>query len=419
MEYAFFLGANPALSALELWYRFHDENNRTSFDMSLLPKLILMKSDSVNILEKVASLGGTPFAGCVAARLNALDAEQMISELKLTEKIASSNKHLLGISFISQRKNPALITPKDVRQFGMKIKKTVRVKGLRLILPQDGTSLSSAQIYNENIIQNGLAINIIEETSGSYLIIILKQVQDIAFYTKRDRERPESDPGKGMLPVKLAQIYLNLASIPLNGKIYDPFCGVGTIAAEALLSGYKISASDISPRQVERTKKNLEWLNSVLPEKKLDKRIDSLFTHDVQKPIAEIADDSLDAIVSEGWLGPALMRESNPYGIEKTFFETQTKLFALLYHARNKLKSGGVVLISLPAFRIGKRIVRAPFLQEEFRKDIPSPFILDSLVPDEWHGFPVFRDSLRGQALYGRPDALVLRDIVRFKKHGL
>jgi tRNA G10 N-methylase Trm11 len=56
--------------------------------------------------------------------------------------------------------------------------------------------------------------------------------QDIDAYTKRDTSKSR-DMVVGMMPPKLAQIMINLATEGRKEIIYDPFCGLGTILIEA------------------------------------------------------------------------------------------------------------------------------------------------------------------------------------------
>jgi tRNA G10 N-methylase Trm11 len=323
----------------------------------------------------------------------------------------------LGISHENLTQgNPDIATTRDLRELAMKIKKTLTLKGLRIVLPQSGTSLSSAQIFNSQIPDKAIGIDLIQISENNYLLAQIEAVQDIDFYTRRDRERPATDPGKGMIPVKVAQIFINLSQASPDTEIYDPFCGAGTIASEALLMDFDVAASDISLKQVERTKANIDWLRDTFSGIVSSKRQVKFFGHDITKPLPEIISTaSLSAVVSEGWLGPAISRQPSAFEIENTFVRTQELLLSVLNSTYTALKSGARIVIALPAFRVDKRVIRAPFLQEDFRRFLPRGYEIDPIVPQEW-SHPVFRESSQGMMLYGRPDALVLRDILRLKK---
>ncbi len=83
-------------------------------------------------------------------------------------------------------------------------------------------------------------------------------VQDIDAYTRRDMSR-ERSMKVGMMPPKLAQIMINLATKGNKTlSIWDPFCGLGTTLIEADHMGYeKLKGSDISPDMVSATTTNL------------------------------------------------------------------------------------------------------------------------------------------------------------------
>lgn len=86
-------------------------------------------------------------------------------------------------------------------------------------------------------------------------------VQDIDAYAKRDQARPARDAKVGMLPPKLAQILINLCGkLPDQTRILDPFCGTGVLLQEALLMGYQAYGTDLNPRMIEYSEKNLTWL---------------------------------------------------------------------------------------------------------------------------------------------------------------
>ncbi len=70
------------------------------------------------------------------------------------------------------------------------------------------------------------------------------------------KHRPFSHPIS--LHPKYARAMVNLAMVPLGGRILDPFCGTGGVLIEAALLGYEPLGSDIDPRMVEGSKRNLE-----------------------------------------------------------------------------------------------------------------------------------------------------------------
>jgi len=411
MEYLFFLGTNPALSAAEIWHYLSNKKISADYNFDLLP-FALKVTTEIELREIIDKLGGVPLIGIKRGVISSLSEENIIAALKLEQRFNEDKKPLFSLSY-GDSSGTGSITPRELRSLAVSIKKRLSLKGLRFITPQNGTAPTTAQLFNNKLPQEGVAIHIIKN-DNEYIVVEITEVQDIRSYATRDRLRPEVDPGKGMLPVKLAQIFLNLASVPDGGLIYDPFCGSGTIISEALLKGYRAIASDISPKQVARTQENVEWLGKQVGNPGLVNNVVS-FVQDVEKGFSKLEHNSIDAVVSEGWLGPGLKYTPSLSDIEKTYFQVQTILFAFLKNINNFLKKDGSILISLPAFRVQKRIIRAPFLQPDFLKLLPKTFSVEKIVPDNWD-HQLFRETRQGQILYGRSDALVLRDILLLRK---
>lgn len=208
------------------------------------------------------------------------------------------------------------------RDFGLekKYKREIEEKGCkaRFILPQKDNILSSVVVSKQRITE------IIFNQEGIYKTVA---VQDFEDWNRRDYGRPEVSGHIGMLPPKVARMMVNLAKAK---SVMDPFCGVGTIAAEALMIGNTVIASDINPDQVSKTKKNLEWLG--LPGY-------SVQVADARK----ISGQSVEAIVTEPDLGP------RP-GLFELYNDS-------LSNWRHLLKPGGRVVIALPSYGEDDRIV--------------------------------------------------------------
>jgi DNA modification methylase len=54
-------------------------------------------------------------------------------------------------------------------------------------------------------------------------------------------------PYKGKFYPQLAKSLMNIAELPVGGKLLDPFCGSGTVLLEGLLNGYAAFGCDINP----------------------------------------------------------------------------------------------------------------------------------------------------------------------------
>ncbi len=58
-------------------------------------------------------------------------------------------------------------------------------------------------------------------------------------------------PYKGKFYPQLVRPLLNILDVPKGGTVFDPFCGSGTVALEAVLNGYDAYGCDINPIAVE------------------------------------------------------------------------------------------------------------------------------------------------------------------------
>jgi tRNA G10 N-methylase Trm11 len=231
-------------------------------------------------------------------------------------------------------------------------------------------------------------------------------VQDFEAYSERDYGRPARDARVGSLPPKLAQMLINLANIPAGGQFHDPFVGIGTVLQEGILSGYRVSGSDIAPEQVSNSQKNLEWLqHNVVPKPP------------APQVVLAAADgfaaekESLDALVTEGTLGPP---ESRPLD-EATAIQRSASIAALwrpvLKHAHSLLKKHGNVVCTWPVYvtQSGGRI-SVPLLDELETLGYRAETLLP---PSLAAGSSV---TARGTLIYARPDQVVQREIIRLSK---
>lgn len=170
----------------------------------------------------------------------------------------TEGKFTLGLSLYGFK-----INTKRVNATGLSLKKVIKATDRPVrIVPNKSLELSSAQVlHNKLFTSHNWELLLIKNGNKTYLAQTT-DVQDIEAYAARDQARPMRDARVGMLPPKLAQTIINLSS-PKDPEsiIYDPFCGTGVLLQEALLMRYVIAGSDLDPRMVEYTQKNLVWLN--------------------------------------------------------------------------------------------------------------------------------------------------------------
>lgn len=248
-------------------------------------------------------------------------------------------------------------------------------------------------IFKARVIEKGIDINIIK---GSKNIFVGETVaiQNIDEYSKRDYFKPLRDARVGMLPPKLAQIMINLAGLVTNPDhiqtIYDPFCGTGTVPMEGLLMGKNVIGSDIDPRMVEYSKKNLSWLEYEFS-KKIDPKLKSrIFERDARFINGKCLPEKIDAIVTESYLGGPQTGTPSPEVREKIFRELANLHLNWLKAVNPFLKKGARVVMCITAFLTKTGIEYFPKFKE----------IAENA------GFRIV-----GTFTYDRPDQIVIRDI--------
>lgn len=85
-------------------------------------------------------------------------------------------------------------------------------------------------------------------------------------------------PYKGKFYPQLVRPLLNILSVPTGGTVFDPFCGSGTVALEAILNGYSAFGCDINPIATEIAKAKTSILS--VPTYEFEKHI-ALFISDL------------------------------------------------------------------------------------------------------------------------------------------
>ncbi|MCA9332787.1 methyltransferase domain-containing protein [Candidatus Saccharibacteria bacterium] len=157
------------------------------------------------------------------------------------------------------------VSPAKINASALQLKKIIKNAGKSVrIVPNVKNELNSAQvIHNKLTSKNGWELVLIKDKNQTILAQTV-HVQDIEAYAARDQKRPKRDARVGMLPPKLAQIIVNMASTGNNrfgATVLDPFCGTGVVLQEAAIMGFSVYGTDIEPRMIEFSTENLNWLD--------------------------------------------------------------------------------------------------------------------------------------------------------------
>ncbi len=240
MTFLLVLGREPKISLAELEAIFSSSKVK-----HIAPQLALVTAHSIPLNR----LGGT----IKAAQILDEPIQDFLSKLP-------DGKITLGISDYSEHANP-----RKTWELALKYKNMLKRHGRNVRLVPNGKSpiLTSATSHHNQL---GEKTNHIEIVKFSKYTGISIGTQNITAYAKRDQVRPARDAFVGMLPPKLAQILINLASTGAkSGTILDPFCGTGVILQESVLMGYSAYGTDLSEKMIQYSQKNLDWIAGRTP----------------------------------------------------------------------------------------------------------------------------------------------------------
>lgn len=307
------LGRQPALGIAELEGLFGASALTPVGETAVL---LAVDPNTVNFKR----LGGTVKAGKLLHEFKKTDWNGIEEYLEKhfpehLKYLPEDGKLNLGLSTygvdVSVKKQQA--TALSLKKIAKKHGKAVRV------VPNKTHELNSASVLHNNLVgENGWELCFVAHQDSIFMSQTIF-IQDIEAYAARDQKRPKRDAKVGMLPPKLAQIIVNLASgkielleqqnsfgldaaqgsqeertkrisntvseqqtpadtvlrqeekqfvNPVHEQgfptkvILDPFCGTGVVLQEALLMGYDVFGTDIDLRMVQYSEENIEWLKT-------------------------------------------------------------------------------------------------------------------------------------------------------------
>ena len=379
--YLALLGQTPNLAFAELQAILPE----SQLILPHLAKLPLNDDGDARRLQKLA--GGVVKIFRQLKKINPKTDKQTLADLLLAILLQQQDDYR---SFALSELGRDHLSPFDVSDFKKQLKK--QGVGKRFL---DGSrhGLSAAVLLHQTKI---LELTIIQ-TQESLLIVQTVSVQDIDWWSLKDRQKPYRDHKKGMLPPKVARMMLNLAlakhyrhqdwrQLDFSGlNLYDPFCGSGTILLEGMDFNLQLLGSDLDKRAVLGAQTNLSWYQQ---------QISTLSNYriwlaDVSKTVQ--LPKKIDLLVTEPYLGrprPALKFLPHMFlGLEKMYlgaFKAWRKI----------LQPGAQIVIVFPFVQTGKQ-------EYNLRK------LIDKLAK---LGYTLNLEPVN----YFRPQAIVKRQILSF-----
>jgi tRNA G10 N-methylase Trm11 len=302
--------------------------------------------DGGRLMER---LGGTVKLGDIVAsfpieQLSADHFMEMIDAHPRAEQVA------FGLSVIGGSKGAKA----KLGRIPLQMKKILKRKNARSrwVTGKGSAAPSPAAVAKLRLTDRGYDFVLFADRDTAH-VGLTTHVQNADAWSRRDYGRPCRDERAGMLPPKLARIMVNLARVDKGGAIIDPFCGSGTVLMEAALAtdAGQIIGSDNDARQIASSKKNNAWLAKQSILKKTDADRFHVFASDARTLGKRIKPESIDAVVTEGFLGPPL-RGSEPKAVlEKNRDEISALWKSSLKALRPLLKKGARLVIAWPSFK--------------------------------------------------------------------
>ncbi|MFZ2544765.1 MAG: hypothetical protein WAW80_02215 [Candidatus Saccharimonadales bacterium] len=385
--YIAILGRQPAIGMAEL-ERVFGNVYWFSHDSALI------ESDKFDIQK----LGGIIKAGHVVSKLSTSDWRKTSMEIVrlYSEKWnETTGKMTLGISVYGFK-----VSPRDVQRTGLILKSNLKKNGVSLrLIPNDQAILGTATSHHNKL---GLAPNkveliVIKGHSGKVIIAESTGSQNITSLARRDQERPARDAFVGMLPPKLALTMLNLAGSKPKMHILDPFCGTGVIPQEALLLDYTVSGSDLNPKMVDYTLRNLDWLKQ-----RYDSGNMQLIRQGDAIEYEWIEASEIDAVVCETYLGQPFSAPPALEKLDQVRRNCDHIITEFLKNIGRQIKPGTSLCLAIPAWNDGNdNFTHLPLIKK-----------VDQL------GYrPIeFKNVHAKDLLYYRPEQIVARELLVLEK---
>ena len=392
MNYVLIPGKNWKLSLAELILFL--ESREVKFKVPAFSRefFVIQTEEKTSVLD-AASLGGNIKIGLVDKIIPTELFEKTFAQrdretrTHLSESIASSNipsnmlekasaKYLFGVSVYCSAEALRPLVDKVHRFIGSTIKSKLAEREVRsefMGFPRDRSQpqLTHVEVLKKKLVENkaeilaciGKTQTLLGTTTG---------VHDPFEFQKRDIGKP-NQRAIFAIPPRLARIMVNLSGCIPGKTLLDPFCGVGTILQEALLSKAQVIGVDANSWCVEAAVENLEWLSREYAIRNGEFRV---LKGDTLR-LKSIVGSNIDCIVTEPDLGPALKDVPTSSYAQKIIDNLTPLYFGFLEQAHAVLRDGGRLVLVTPFLktRLGKPItMRTEKKAQEVGFEMVYPF---------------------------------------------
>ncbi|HVO37201.1 MAG TPA: DNA methyltransferase [Candidatus Acidoferrum sp.] len=365
--YVFVPGKNWKLSLAELTTFFEARNLR--FQVSDLSKsfFTVETEDTLNP-SIIDDLGGTIKIGKALLLISLENVKEAFlhknkraqAQIKtdLTEKLPTTaffqnpfKRLVFGVSLYFDDRH-FLRSSKEMHRFiGNCFKQKLEPEGVKakfMGFPKDRRlpQLTHVEVLKKRLIEESAEILFCISNKQAFIAKTIA-VHNPFEFQKRDINRPVQRKIFS-IPPRLAKIMVNLSLCSQGKTLLDPFCGVGTILQEAMLTKAQVIGVDINPWCVEAAHANLEWLKNQYGLNEASYRI---LSGDARHLSDQIPKETVDCIVTEPDLGPALRHvPTEPYA-HKIINKMEPLFHEFLLQAQVMLRNSGRLVLVTPYIR--------------------------------------------------------------------
>lgn len=418
-KYFFVLGRNSTLSIAEIISVLNLQN--VNFSMELISSEIAVCKTNQDLKsdELIKTLGGTVKLGKILDEISFDETETKFYKIFSAENLLGryfpqrEGKMHFGVSLYNAGGDSQLLSQleKQQKDIDLTVKDNFKKEDIKAGFVQiKDRFLSSVSVAKNKLITQGAEIVLIL-TPEKILIGKTLAVQEFEEFSLRDYFRPAKDKRSGIMPPKLARIMINLAKLGKNDTLLDPFCGSGTILQEAILLGIKnIIGNDISNKAITDTQKNIDWLFEKFSRFKRSDFNLKIIQNDAKILSEKLSSNSIDAIVTEPYLGPPMFRQPDLKEVERLLSELNRLYVKAFSQFAKILKSKGKIVIIFPAFEISGKYYFLPILDAI----IALGFQQEHFFSEELREHPAISLTSRNSILYGGKEQFVKREIISY-----
>ncbi len=418
-RYFFALGKNSTLSIAEIISVLNLQSVSFSLEFISSEMAICKTNQDIKSDELLEILGGTVKLGKILDEISFDETEAKFYKIFSAENLSrkyfpqKEGKIHFGVSLYNAGGDSQLLSQleKQQKDIDLTIKDNLKKEGIKSGFVQiKERFLSSVSVDKNKLIGSGAEIVLIL-TTEKILVGKTLGVQEFESYSFRDYFRPAKDKRSGIMPPKLARMMINLAKLDKNDTLLDPFCGSGTILQEAILLGIKnIIGNDISRKAVTDTQKNIGWLFEKFPQIKRSDLNLKIIQSDARILSEKLSLNSIDAIVTEPYLGPPMFRKLSLKETERLLSDLDKLYLEAFDQFAKVLKSKGKVVIIFPAFEINGKYYFMKILSQ--LKNLG--FQQQDFFPMDIKNHPAISLTPRNSILYGGKEQFVKREIISY-----